>query len=151
MAYAGYLLYMYLNARKWTLVSSSLLPSPSSSCCLWTASCATNETAESKQSRSRWWTSNQCKCSTRRPHGLRMGNGENVLQSHQFTGYPATHTTAHTNRRAHLAYTEAHVCHSVGSSCSPIYSPDDPQDSCAAHSAKHYRVADSRGNSRVSS
>lgn len=23
MAYAGYLLYMYLNARKWTLVSSS--------------------------------------------------------------------------------------------------------------------------------
>lgn len=28
MAYAGYLLYMYLNAHKWTLVSLG--------CCLWT-------------------------------------------------------------------------------------------------------------------
>lgn len=139
-----------------TLANGHLFPppSPSSSCCLWTASCATNETAESKQSRSHWWTSNQCKCSARRPHGLRMENEGKcitIASIYRVSSQRYTHTTTHTNRRDHLAYTEAHVCHSVGSSCSPIYSPVDPLGSYAAHSAKHYRVADSRGNSRVSS
>lgn len=154
MAYAGYLLYMYLSARQMdTCVSLA--------CCLWTCLLSPPVVPQSKEHKvNNLKAADERATNANAQHAAHIGWGgrgkkhTRELQA-PFTGYlqHCTHTTAHTNRRDHPAYTVEHVGHySVYLICSPCAAEvDEPQDSCAAHSATSCKAADTPSSSKASS